>query len=57
MSFPLTCPVCGLNKGRPNVHAKCSRILQAKRMQMAEKKQRARPLTEQQISWYAHLDK
>lgn len=26
------CPICGLRKGRPNNHAKCSRILQQQRL-------------------------
>ena len=30
--FDMNCPICGLRRGRPNDHSKCSKILQEQKI-------------------------
>lgn len=46
------CPVCGLAKGRPNVHTKCSRILQAAALARPTKYRKNKTLTHQEVEFY-----
>jgi hypothetical protein len=46
------CPICGLPKGRPYHHAKCSRILQAAAQARPAKSRNYKPLTQNEINFY-----